>query len=256
MEDIRALQERAKELRCLYAVDAVLSDRGQTPARAFSRVLGEIPAGWQNPDSTGARIEYLGRHYVGPGFSSRGRALSEPIPLWGVAVGQISVSDDGEEAMRAEKPFLAEESELLRRIAARLSEYLEWKHTELLGERNAARRNHWAWRERFAAALADRIDAKRFGVSRIFLGGSTARGHAGPGSDIDLYVLFAGSDAQKRDLAAWLEGWSLCLGEVALQQTGQPFPQGILNVQWLDREPDMRQRIELQELALRGSASD
>jgi len=251
MKDIRALQERAKELRCLYAVDAVVSDRGQTPSHAFLRVVREIPAGWQNPDTTGACIVYLGRHYVGPGFSADGRQLSEAITLWGVAVGQISVSDHGEEAMGSQKPFLAEEEELLRRIASRLSEYLEWKHTELLGERTAAKRNHWAWRERFAAALADQMDPTRFGVSRIFLGGSTARGHAGPGSDIDLYVVFAGSEPQRHELSAWLEGWSLCLGEVALQQTGQPFPGGILNVQWLKQEPDMRQRLELHELALR-----
>ncbi len=253
MKDVQALQERAKELRCLYAVDAVVSDRAQTPAQAFLRVLREIPAGWQRPETTGASIDYLGRHYVGPGFSADGRRLSEPVLLWDVAVGQIEVSDHGEEAMHSERPFLPEESELLRRIASRLGEYLEWKHTELLGERSAARKNHWAWRERFAAALADRIDAERFGVARLFLGGSTARGHAGPGSDIDLYVVFHGSDAQRRDLSAWLEGWSLCLGEVALQQTGQPFPEGILNVRWLDREPDMRQRLELHELALRAS---
>jgi len=253
MKDIRALQERAKELRCLYAIDAVVSDRGQTPAQAFLRVLREIPAGWQHPDTTGACIDYLGRHYVGPGFSADGRKLSETVRLFDVAVGQISVSDHGEEAMRSENPFLPEESELLRRVASRLGEYLEWKHTELLGERSAARRNHWAWRERFATALADRIDAKRFGVARLFLGGSTARGNAGSGSDIDLYVMFEGSDAQRRDLAAWLEGWSLCLGEVALQQTGQPFPEGILNVRWLARAPDMRERLELHELSLQGS---
>jgi hypothetical protein len=255
MTDIRALQERAKELRCLYAVDAVVSDRGQTPGGAFSRVLREIPAGWQNPETTGACIEYLGRRYVGPGFSSDGRILSEPILLWDVNVGRISVSARGEESIHSDEPFLAEESELLRRIATRLGEYLEWKHTELLGERGAAKRNHWAWRERFATALADRIDAARFGVSRLFLGGSTARGDAGPGSDIDLYVVFGGLEAQKRDLTAWLEGWSLCLGEVALQQTGQPFPGGILNVHWLQREPDSRQRLELRELTLRASRS-
>jgi hypothetical protein len=214
-----------------------------------------MPAGWQHPETTGACIDYLGRHYVGPGYSADGRIISEPVQLWGVAVGQVSVSDHGEEAMRSETPFLAEESELLRRIASRLGEYLEWKHTELLGERSAARRNHWAWRERFATALADRMDAARFGVARLFLGGSTAHGHAGPGSDIDLYVVFDGSDDQRRDLATWLEGWSLCLGEVALQQTGQPFPDGILNVKWLEREPDMRQRLELHELSLRGSGS-
>ena len=246
-QDIHALRERAKELRCLYAVDAVVANRALSPAEAFSQIVNEIPDGWQHPQTTGASIEYLGRAYVGPRFSKDAQILSEPICLWETTVGRISVSD------RSDEPFLPEESELLRRIASRLGEYLEWKHTELIGERHAGRRNHWAWRERFAQALADQIDPERFGVERVFVGGSTARGDAGPGSDIDLYVVFRGSLDQRTELAAWLEGWSMCLAEVALQQTGQPFPDGILNVKWLEREPDLRERLELQELALRTS---
>ncbi|MCB1054685.1 MAG: nucleotidyltransferase domain-containing protein [Acidobacteria bacterium] len=122
-----------------------------------------------------------------------------------------------------------------------------------MGERTSATRNHWAWRHRFAEALADKLDPERFGVSRMFIGGSTARGDAGPGSDIDLYVELHGSEEQKKELATWLEGWSLCLGEVAVQQTGQPFPGGILNVQWLTHEPSVHQRAEMVELSLKSS---
>lgn len=255
MKDVHALRERAKELRCLYAVDAVVSEREQTPAQAFLRVLEQIPSGWQRPESTGASIDYLGRSYVGPGFSSEARVLSEPIRLWRTDVGRITVSDRSEAARRASEPFLPEEGELLRRIAGRLGEYLEWKHTELLGERTASGRDHWAWRQRFAEALADELDPERFGVSRAFVGGSTARGDAGPGSDIDLYVVGDGSAEQRRDLSLWLEGWSLCLAEVALQQTGQPFPGGILNVHWLRDEPGAWQRAELLELRVGGKRS-
>ena len=55
---------------------------------------------------------------------------------------------------------------------------------------------------------------------------------------------------QRRELSLWLEGWSVCLGEVARQQTGQPFAGGILNVQWLHGEPSVWQQAELQELTL------
>ena len=250
--DIQALAERAKELRCLYAVEAVISNRRQTPVEAFAAVLREIPAGWQRPSTVGACIEYLGRRHVGSGFEDRGRTLTQPLCLWDVPVGRVLVSDSSPLAMAESEPFLVEEAELLRRIAARLGEYLEWKHTELLSEAGrGGPKDHWGWRERFARALVDRLDPARFGVSRVFLGGSTARGDAGPASDIDLYVVFEGSPTQRENLAAWLEGWSLCLGEVALQQTGQPFGSGILNVQWLERVPDARQRLELRELALR-----
>ncbi len=249
MRDIQALRERAKELRCLYAIDSVVSDRGQTPGATFLRVLQEVPAGWQHPESTGGRIEYLGRSYVGPGFGSAGQVISESIRLWETDVGRIHVSTRSE----AEPPFLPDEVELLRRIARRLGDYLEWKHTELLGERTPASATHWTWRQRFAEALADHIDVERFGVSRVFLGGSTARGDARHGSDIDLYIGCHGSEQQKACLTAWLEGWSLCLAQVALQQTGESFPDGILNVQWLQGDPGRWQQAELEELNLRGS---
>ncbi|MCA8978234.1 MAG: nucleotidyltransferase domain-containing protein [Planctomycetes bacterium] len=247
MKDVLALRERAKELRCLYAIDTAISDRGQAPSRAFLRVLQEIPAGWQRPDSAGARIVYLGRNYVGPGFASDGQMISEPIRIWGTDVGTIAVS----ERLEIEPPFVLEEVELLRRIARRLGEYLEWKHTELLGERTSPTSAHWAWRQRFAEALADSMDVERFGVSRVYLGGSTARGDARSGSDIDLYIRCHGSEQQREELAVWIEGWSICLAQVALQQTGESFPGGILNVQWLEGEPGIWQRGELVELSLR-----
>ncbi|NNE42831.1 MAG: nucleotidyltransferase domain-containing protein [Gemmatimonadetes bacterium] len=263
--DIHALRERAKELRCLYRVDAIVSRREHTPAQAFLQILEAIPAGWQHPDTTGARITYLGRHYVGPGFSSGGQLLAEPVRLWDVEVGRIEVSDTASPAAPAGSaapaapaveatgsPFLPEESELLRRIAGRIGEYLEWKHTVLFGDRTPSNADHWSWRQRFAQALADCLDVRRFGVERIFLGGSTALGNAGPGSDIDLYVVCTGSAAQRRELEVWLEGWSLCLAEVALQHTGQPFPGGILNVQWLDAAPDPARHPELRELTRGG----
>ena len=248
MENVVALAERAKELRCLYAIDSVLANRGQTPETVFRRVVEAIPAGWQHPSSTGACIVYLGRRYVGPGFSADEPKLTRPLSLVGVEVGQIEVSVRDEVVASAAAPFLDEEDELLRRVAGRISDFLDWKHSEMLGGQTARTRNHWAWRKRFAEAIAGALDVERFGVSHVFLGGSTVRGDAGPGSDIDLYVLCHGSEDQRRDLASWIEGWSLCLGRVALEQTGHPFPHGILNVQWLDDIPDARQRVEFHEL--------
>ncbi len=250
MKDIRALEERAKELTCLYAVDAAIADRKQTPPHVFARVVKEMPAGWQRPESTGACIEYLGRRYASQDFSSEAAALSEPILLWGVEVGRVLVNDSALGEAPEHGTFLEEEVELLRRIAGRLAEYLEWKHSEMLGQQSARTANHWAWRQHFAQKLADRMDPERFGGVRMYIGGSTLRGDAGPASDIDLYVECNGSDEQRRDLTLWLEGWSMCLGEVAHQQTGQPFPDGILGIQWLTGEPGVWQRPELEELTL------
>ena len=164
-----------------------------------------------------------------------------------VEVSDASIVDD--EATT----FLDEEKELLRNIAHRLGEYLEWKHTELLGERYTTAGVHWRWREGYAEAMASALDPGRFGVLGVYLGGSTEGGNAGPGSDIDLIVVCEGSKARRQQLSHWFEGWSLCLAELALQQTGYGFPGGILNIQWMTENPDLRNRTDLRALQLGGS---
>ncbi len=255
MHELRNLRERAKELQCLYRVHEIVSRRSQTPAHTFIRVLETIPAGWQRPESTGARIAYLGRHYVGPGFSSSDHAIAEPICLDQVEVGRIEVSDTAIGRIDSAS-FLDEERELLRNIAHRLGDYLEWKHTELLGDRATPGSVHWRWRDGYAEALAGALDAARFGVSAVYLGGSTEAGQAGPGSDIDLLIVFHGTEAQRAHLTHWLEGWSLCLGELALQQTGCGFVNGILNIQWTAQAPDLRHRPDLRPLRLAHARAD
>jgi hypothetical protein len=251
MNEVHALRERAKELRCLYRVHEVVSRRGQPPAHTFLAVLEVIPDGWQRPESTGARIEYLGRSFVGPGYASSGRSIAEPIRLGGTEVGRLEVSDASILADEGAS-FLEEEKELLRNIAHRLGEYLEWKHTELLGERATTTGVHWRWREGYAEAMAAALDAERFGVLGLYLHGSTAGGSAGPGSDIDLLVVCPGSEEQRERLKHWFEGWSLCLAELALQQTGYGFPGGILNIRWTREVPDLRHRPDLRALTLGG----
>jgi len=66
--------------------------------------------------------------------------------------------------------------------------------------------------------------------------------------------MFHGSDVQRRELQLWLDGWSRCLAALAFQQTGASFPEGVLNIHWLDDLPDVRHRPELRRLMLKGDA--
>lgn len=87
----------------------------------------------------------------------------------------------------------------------------------------------WRWRLHMAERLAAKVDPKRFGIKGIYLFGSTNTAGAGPGSDIDLLVHFAGSERQRAEFLSWLEGWSYCLGEVNYLKTGYRLP-GLLDV--------------------------
>ncbi|MFA6957608.1 MAG: PEP/pyruvate-binding domain-containing protein [Thermoanaerobaculia bacterium] len=88
---------------------------------------------------------------------------------------------------------------------------------------------HWKWRLRMVERLASLLDPKRFGVKGLYLFGSTKNATAGPDSDIDLLVHVNGTESQKRDLLAWLEGWSQSLGEINFLRSGRRLG-GLLDV--------------------------
>ncbi len=88
---------------------------------------------------------------------------------------------------------------------------------------------YWFWRMRMAEKVAEELDASHFGVKALYVFGSTKNATAGPGSDIDLLVHFQGETRQRRELLAWLEGWSLCLAEMNYLRTGYRS-EGLLDV--------------------------
>ncbi len=88
---------------------------------------------------------------------------------------------------------------------------------------------HWRWRLDMAEHIAAQMEPERFGVAALYLIGSTKNATAGPDSDIDLLVHFRGSDEQRRELLAWLQGWSLCLAQINFQRTGRRSA-GLLDV--------------------------
>ena len=75
-----------------------------------------------------------------------------------------------------------------------------------------------------AEKIAAEIDPERFAVAGMYIIGSTKNASAGPSSDIDLLIHFQGNDQQRHDLSTWLEGWSLCLGEINHLRTGYVNP--------------------------------
>src|SRR5690242_10837045 len=228
-DDLLALRERAKELRCLYSVISALSRRDEPPNVVFGWILEAIPPAWQYPEDTTARIEYFGRTHALSDFVDTPWRMRSPISIWRTQVGVVEVHYKREQPIAWEGPFLREEQELLDNIAHRIGEYLEWKQRELGSERLGAAPEHWRWRQRFAERIAATLDPTRFGVQAVYLFGSTELGNAGVGSDIDLLVVCDGDERQTEELRIWLEGWSLCLAEISFQLYGLPSA-GLLDV--------------------------
>jgi hypothetical protein len=100
--------------------------------------------------------------------------------------------------------------------------------------------SHWQWRLQMVEEMAAMLDSERFGVDALYLFGSTKNATAGPESDIDLLVHFRGSEPQRKELSAWLEAWSLCLGQFNYFRTGRKSA-GLLDVHFISDE-DVRNR--------------
>jgi pyruvate, water dikinase len=100
--------------------------------------------------------------------------------------------------------------------------------------------DHWRWRFRMAQRIAAQLDAEQFGVKAFYLIGSTKNATAGPGSDIDVMLHFAGTDEQRERLLLWLDGWSRCLSELNFLRTGYRT-NGLLDVHIIT-DDDIRER--------------
>ena len=86
---VESLQERAKELACLYAVDEILNRR-KAPVEEICRALIEvIPPGWQYPEVCVARIKLDGREYAPAGFEETPWRQTAEIAIEGEVVGEV-----------------------------------------------------------------------------------------------------------------------------------------------------------------------
>ncbi len=141
-----ALGERLKELDCLYGISSLLSRESLTIDEILGRVVAIIPAAWQHPERTRARI-VLGGRDVGPHDpAGTGPTLVEPIALRGRESGFVEVSVAGVDPAAGRDVFLPDERRLLKAIAELVGGIAERKEaetalrqaTEELDRKNAA----------------------------------------------------------------------------------------------------------------------
>jgi len=119
-EILRDLQERAKELMCLYQVGEILRDEEMPWQTKLTRLLQGIPPGWQYPEVCEARLELEDFEATTEAFAPTPWMLEEPIVVQGESVGRIQVVYTQERPAAEEGPFLEEERKLLRTIAQQI----------------------------------------------------------------------------------------------------------------------------------------
>ncbi len=125
MEDLLGpLQERAKELRCLYRVGEALKRVDAPLDEVFKKVLAAIPDGWQYPGVCRPTLRIRDRTYRPPDFDQSPWLQRAEIRVDDEVVGELSVYYTEERPQVAEGPFLTEERQLLVTLAERIGLFL------------------------------------------------------------------------------------------------------------------------------------
>ncbi|MBN2602158.1 MAG: nucleotidyltransferase domain-containing protein [Candidatus Marinimicrobia bacterium] len=118
------LNERVKELNCIYTIEELLSKTEYSLADVFQKVAEAIPPGWQYPDICVARIDFEGQEYVSKGFKKTRWVQRADIIIQDKSAGFVEVYYSDFRPTADEGPFLKEERRLINTIADRLGHYL------------------------------------------------------------------------------------------------------------------------------------
>jgi Signal transduction histidine kinase len=110
------LEERVKELACLYRLAEIINARGISLEEMLMQAADLIPSGYQYPGSTHARIIFKGNEYCTPGFRQSIWNQNFPLFIDGEWAGVVEVSYTGKWLDDENAPFLAEECSLLNGI--------------------------------------------------------------------------------------------------------------------------------------------
>jgi PAS domain S-box-containing protein len=122
------VQERLKELNCLYGIARIIEQPGVTLEDILGQVASLLPSAWRYPEIACARIVFKGGKYASAGFVSSPWKQSSAIIMQGEEVGSIEVyyreerlNSDGELFPKEEKALLDAIAERLGRVSERLS---------------------------------------------------------------------------------------------------------------------------------------
>ncbi len=145
------LQERVKELSCLYGIDRLAEDNGTGLDSILQGVVGLLPGSWRCQEMTCARIEYRGQEYLSDTFAESPHVQSAQIAVDGDTVGRVQVFCKGSPPPDSGTPFQAEEKALIDAVAMRLGRIAE---RQLAVERSLQRSEG-----RFRLAFDNAVDA-------------------------------------------------------------------------------------------------
>ena len=124
------LEERVKELDCLYTASRLMARVDRSPDEVFRGIVDLVPSGWQYPDITCARITIEGQQWATDNFEQTAWKQSADIAVSGEPVGSVEVYYLQERPAADEGPFLKEERDLTDTLARQIGTFTERKRAE------------------------------------------------------------------------------------------------------------------------------
>ncbi|PKP21952.1 MAG: hypothetical protein CVU05_05735 [Bacteroidetes bacterium HGW-Bacteroidetes-21] len=130
------LNERAKELNCLYEVDEILRNYTSQVSEVFYQLTRVIPNGWQHNEICRALIKYDDKEYSLEEFKKTELKQKSAFECCGKH-GELSVYYIKPVKQEHRTIFLNEEQKLLNTIAHKLQQHLEYRYMkELISQNN------------------------------------------------------------------------------------------------------------------------
>jgi hypothetical protein len=116
-------QERVKELSCINQTTYILKE-GKPIEETLQQVVLLLPAAWQYPEYTEARIKFLGKTYETPEFQETHWKMIQEFNTIDDEKGTIEIFYTKEFSAESEGPFLKEERDLILNIASLITGYI------------------------------------------------------------------------------------------------------------------------------------
>ena len=121
---LTSLQERAKELNCLYHIEEVLRTDSGSMEDIFQKTIEAIPPGWQYPEICQVVLTHGDRTFRSAAFEPTPWMLRAEITVQEVSVGALEIYYLEERPEEYAGPFLEEEIRLVNTIAELIGHFI------------------------------------------------------------------------------------------------------------------------------------
>lgn len=121
----RDINERVKELTCLYAISELVERPGITLDEIYQEIVKLLSQSWRYPQVTCAQITIGGKEYKTANYRETEWTQSADIKVHGIKAGTLELCYLEEKPAGDEGPFLHEERMLIDAVAERLGRITE-----------------------------------------------------------------------------------------------------------------------------------